>query len=337
MLTRAEKEKRVIELYEQGATYRTIAKEVHMSLREISIIIRRHKGEVEPEKEEQRQQNEQTIDTKVFELLEDGRTPVEVAISMNLKSDEVTRLCKEWWDLKGLQQLKELHVEIGDDIFQLHRTFKFIKDKGYDPGQLIDARNHLEELPLLRSKREQLMQENQKLEEQKQNKIIELEELKENIAITQQNLDYINASIQGNNEDLERLNREKLQVQTFIASMNTSTGFQNMQRIAETSARSILTQNKVVLVAALQAILQALKEEPRNQLQFLIYGFLSYPLYEPRYGNRPKNYVQLRQELLLDSAEEVYTNLLNKTVNNTISTALDIQSGFRYPHNRSWQ
>jgi hypothetical protein len=32
LLTRAEKEKRVVELYEQDKTYREIAKEVHMSL-----------------------------------------------------------------------------------------------------------------------------------------------------------------------------------------------------------------------------------------------------------------------------------------------------------------
>ncbi len=225
MLTRAEKEKRVIELHEQDAPYRTIAKEVHMSLGRISSIIKRHNGELEVKagNGEQRQR-EETIDTQVFKLLEDGKTPVEVAIAMNFKSDEVTRLCKEWWELKGLQQVRELYEEIGEDIFELCRTHKFIKDKGYAPGQLIDAAHHLEDLPLLRSEREQLMQENHNIEEQKQNKLIELQKTNESLAIAERNLNTINLGIEVNNEELNRVDKEKLQVENLIASAYNSAG-----------------------------------------------------------------------------------------------------------------
>ena len=230
---------------------------------------------------EQKQQ-EETIDTQVFKLLEAGRTPVQVATELDINSGEVTRLYEEWWKLKGLHQLNELYQEIGDDIFEFHRTYKFIKAHGYAPSQLIEAAEHLGELPLLRSEREELMQENQNLEKQKQNKTIEQEQINKNIAIAQQNLDSMNAGIQANTEVLERLNRQKLQVQTVIAGMNTSAGYQQMMRIAEAASRRILTQNQVVLAAAL---FQALKEEPRNQLQSLIYGSLSYPFYEPGNGS----------------------------------------------------
>jgi hypothetical protein len=84
-------------------------------------------------------------------------------------------------------------------------------------------------------------------------------------------------------------------------------------------------------MAALRALLQALKDEPKNELQLLIYGSLKYQLYEPRNGNPPQNYAQLRQALLLESAEEMYNDLLAKVVNNTMSSALDIpaNSGYR--------
>ena len=104
MLTRAEKEKRVIELYEHGKTYREIAKEVHISLGYISSIIRGHTGElrVETEKGEKQKQQEQTIDTKVFKLLDEGKTPIQVAITLNLSSAEVTRLHTEYLKLIGI-------------------------------------------------------------------------------------------------------------------------------------------------------------------------------------------------------------------------------------------
>jgi DNA-binding NarL/FixJ family response regulator len=43
MLTKAEKENRVIELYEQGKNYRGIAQEVHMSLTNISSIVLKYR------------------------------------------------------------------------------------------------------------------------------------------------------------------------------------------------------------------------------------------------------------------------------------------------------
>ena len=327
MLTKPEKERRVIELYEEGKTYREIAKEVHMSPGDISSIIRRHTGEqkqhVEGGNAEQKQQ-EETIDTQVFKLLEAGRTPVQVATDLDINSGEVTRLYKEWWKLKGLHQLNELYQEIGDDIFEFHRTYKFIKAHGYAPGQLIEAAEHLDELPLLRSEREELMQENQNLEKQKENKAMDLEQINENIAIAQQNLDSVNASIQANTEELERLNYQKLEVQKVIAGMNTSAGYQRIQRIAESTATSILSKNQRVLLVALRALFQALKDEPRNELQMLIYGSLTYPMYEPRNGRMPQNYLQLRQAVILQAAEEMYNDLLAKVVGNTMSSTFAI-------------
>jgi len=89
--TKSEKEKRVIDLYEQDKTYREIAKEVHMSLGDISSIIRRYKGEVNIAANGEQRQQEETIDTQVFKLLEAGRTPVQVATDLDINSGEVTR------------------------------------------------------------------------------------------------------------------------------------------------------------------------------------------------------------------------------------------------------
>lgn len=336
MLTKPEKEKRVIELYEEGKTYREITKEVRISPGDISYIIRKHTGQlsVEPEKGEQQQQ-EQTIDTKVFKLFDEGKTPIQVAITLNLPSVDVTWLYTEYQKLIGLQELNQLHKEIGDDIFEFHRTYKFIKAHGYVPSQLIEAAEHLDELPLLRSEREELMQENQNLEKQNENKAMELQQTNDNIAIAKQNLDSMNAGIQATAKELERLNRQQLQVQTVIASLNTSDGYQQIQRSAESSARSILTQNNMILVAALRSLFQALKDEPKNELQMLIYGSLTYPMYEPRNGNMPQNYLQLRQAILLQAAEEMYKDLVAKVVNTTMSSALYTKSGSGYPLNWS--
>jgi hypothetical protein len=279
--------------------------------------------QVEPGKPEQQQQ-EQTIDTKVFKLFEEGETPVQVAITLNHPSTEVTRLHREYWKLIGLQELDRLYEEAGDDIFQFHRTYELIKKEGYTPQQLIDAADHLDELPLLRSEREQLTQEIQNLVDQK-------DQLNESMGFARMDLNSINLGIDVHKKELERLNYEKRQYESLIASMNSSTGCQRIRSIAEGAARDILTDNMVVLGAALHALLQALSEEPRNELQLVIYGSLRYPLYQPSNGSPPQNYIQLRQEVLLKSAEEMYQDLLAKAVNNTMSSITDDQPSFSPP------
>ena len=313
-------------MYEEGKTYREIIKEVHMSPGDISSIIRKHTG-VSGRAD---QQEEQTTDTKVFRLFEEGKSPVQVAIDLDLPSTEVARLKREYWKLKGLQVLDDLYEDIKDEVFQFQRTYELFKDEGYTPRQLIEVANHRDELPSLRRKNEQLIEENQNLEQQKWNKVVELERANQSVTIAKQNLNSINADIQKKTEELGQLNNKKFETQKIIVSLDTSPGYQQIQRIAESSARNVLNQNQLVLTSACRAIFEALKEEPRNELEFLIQGSLSYPFYEPGTGRIPQNLFQHRQAVLVHAAEDVYRNLLSKVVNTTMSSAFNEQSGSGY-------
>jgi hypothetical protein len=63
-----EKEKRVIELHEQGKTYREIAKEEHLSPGSISSIIKKSNGEEETKPVSK--------DTHARKLFSQGKTPL---------------------------------------------------------------------------------------------------------------------------------------------------------------------------------------------------------------------------------------------------------------------
>jgi chromosome segregation ATPase len=299
----------VIELYEQGKSSREIAKEVHMSFGDIASVIRRHSGEGKAETK--KEEVVLSKGTQVFKLFEQHKSPIDVTIELDLRSDDVGKLYKEWWQLKGLDQLNQLYDEIGDDIFKFHRTYKYIKDQGFTHHQLLDAANHLDELQSLRSEREQLTQDIQNLALQK-------DQLDESTTFARMDLNSINLDIDVQKKEFERLSNEKRKYESLIASVNSNAGCQRIRSIAEATATSILRDNKEVLVVALRALLQALKEEPRNELQMLIYGSLNYPMYEPRNGNMPRNSLQLRQAVILQAAEEMYTNLLAKCVNNVM-------------------
>jgi cytidylate kinase len=125
-LTRQEREQNVLDLYNQGNTIRDIAKEARMSFRDIGAVLKKE----EKEKERQKRQLDNNITTtdiddnqrglslsaQAYELFSQAKTPVEVAIELDLRESRVTKYYREYWKLKGLHKLNLIYEEIKDNI-----------------------------------------------------------------------------------------------------------------------------------------------------------------------------------------------------------------------------
>jgi hypothetical protein len=87
ILSRQERERLVLDLYNQGNTIRGIAKEARISPRYIGIILNKV---VEEEKTEGLKEGEQqevehlSLSTQSYKLFSEGKTPLEVAVVLNL-------------------------------------------------------------------------------------------------------------------------------------------------------------------------------------------------------------------------------------------------------------
>ena len=112
ILTRQEKERPVLDLYNQDKTYREISKEARLSPRDIGVILNRVIEEkTEGLKEERQQQDNNdaennqedqqhlSLSTQAYKLFSEGKTPLEVAIALNLSESEATKFCREYWKL----------------------------------------------------------------------------------------------------------------------------------------------------------------------------------------------------------------------------------------------
>ena len=89
VLTRSGKEELVKQLYEEGKTVREIAKEVHMSFGPIGNIIRKTTGDYNKDNNDEVKKSKETEALKLFQ---EGKTPVEAAIILNISSDETEGL-----------------------------------------------------------------------------------------------------------------------------------------------------------------------------------------------------------------------------------------------------
>jgi hypothetical protein len=96
MLSRTEKEQRIIELYKQCKTIREIAQDVHMSFGDIGAIIRKVTGfqgdNNKPKEQDKVPVTTLSKDTQSFALFSQGKRPIEGAIKLDLKADVVDKL-----------------------------------------------------------------------------------------------------------------------------------------------------------------------------------------------------------------------------------------------------
>jgi transposase len=103
ILTRQEREKFVVELYNQGKTYRQISKEATISPRDIGVILKavedkstegfkeeQQENNNDAENDQEQEQQHLPLSTQAYKLFSEGKTLLEVAIALNLIESEAT-------------------------------------------------------------------------------------------------------------------------------------------------------------------------------------------------------------------------------------------------------
>jgi len=107
ILTRQERERLVLDPYNQGKTYREISKVERISPRDIGIIlnkvieekdkegIKQQDNIVSEKNQNQERQPHLSLSAQAYKLFSDRKTPLEVAIALNLGESETTKFYRE--------------------------------------------------------------------------------------------------------------------------------------------------------------------------------------------------------------------------------------------------
>jgi hypothetical protein len=77
------------------------------------------------------QQQQEEISSKAYKLFSDGKKPVEVAMELNLREPEVTKLYRGYWRLKRLYRLNLIYKETNGKLRTFLKLYKqLIKQRG---------------------------------------------------------------------------------------------------------------------------------------------------------------------------------------------------------------
>jgi hypothetical protein len=143
-MTRAQKEQYVIELYKQDKKIREIMQRAHMSPRDICVIIKKVKLQVERERGQLEEKDDydtesKSKNTQAIKMFSEGKTPVDVVIALDLPADEVREIYRQFLELNNMYNLVEVYDEMQNYLPSLLELFRIIESRGIDKNDIIDV------------------------------------------------------------------------------------------------------------------------------------------------------------------------------------------------------
>ena len=267
-----EKKKRVIDrYYNQGKTTREIAEIERMSIRDISAIIK--------EEEARRAKHKhQEVSAKAYKLFSEKKSPVEVAIALNLREPEVTKLYREYLKLQGLTKFNLIYEEIGEDnIEDFVEFWNRYKERGMDRMHMVKTLAIAnEDLPYLEEKCELLKIENNDLESKKQQSNNELHILNDKIASSKELLKFYTSSCERKRQEAESLNNEISRLETLVTRVKSNDEeYLKIKRTVEDMWKNVLIDGKVLLHKAIFSIIETLRNENNTAKNHHLISFLA--------------------------------------------------------------
>jgi transposase len=255
-----ERKKRVIDLYyNQGKTTREIAKIERMSIRDISPTLKEEDSKRQRLKD---QQQHEDLSAKAYKLFSKGRRPVEVAIALNVREQEVTKLYKEYWRLKRLHRLYYVYTELGDEgLEDFLKLFRLVKKEGVSREQVVNLLRLADEtnpfgLTQLEKRHKWRIHEIHELDMQIERSKKHLHSVNNEIASTKALLSSYHISCERKRQESEHLNNEISRLETIISRFkNNNEEYLKIKKTIEEEVRTGLTDGKVLLQFALASII----------------------------------------------------------------------------------
>lgn len=198
-LPKKEKDERICEKLKQGIGWRKIATEDHVSFAEISRIRKEYFKTDDDEPQNSKR-------SQALKLMEEGKSSLDIAIELNLSSDEVQGFRQEYLTLKDEDELRGVYRRIGGKIDSFLILYEMMNKEGLLPEEAVwaleeygsfkninieythltrDLRPLREETNQLEQKREMLVSENERLTDENEsltNEINQLQMRKQHVA-----------------------------------------------------------------------------------------------------------------------------------------------------------
>jgi hypothetical protein len=333
LLSRQQRERLVLDLYNQGKNTRDIAHEVGISFRDIGAILKKATQEQERSKE---QAEKMSQSAQAYEFFSKGKTPIQVAIALNLRQVEVTEFYREYWILEHQYDLSQIYEEIKGDIGSFLNLYKLAKSEGMNIQQIIRllkiANDHL---PAVKQRYESLKREVDSLEGDKRNSAMILQELSDQISDLRNTSDSCRLSLEEEKRQMSELHQKKMKLEALVNDyQDNNEEYVKFTKTVQEKVFGVLSNAKVFLRGALLSITESIRNNP-ERYRSLFYNmspsiidysgsssqdYTASCMYEQQQQqNSSLDYdTEVNAAIIIDEAEKLYNKLVRDCLNKII-------------------
>lgn len=270
--TREDRRGRVLEHHSQGMGTREIAKLLHMSFTDIAKILKDSDKEKESEQQRTRQE---FLSSQAYTLFSEGKSPVQVAIELNIRASEAIIFQREYWELEGLHILNQIYQEIRDGTWNFVNLWKSVKAAGMGVphvNRLLTIANN--DLPSVESRYEGLKKEAATLEFQKASSARDSELLNNQIIMMRKTWDSTRLECENEMERLRHVQQERVKQEAIAKHFENSNEvyYIKIRKTVEEKVVSILSDKKMLLKLAVLCLIESIRNDPAKYGSLIDYS-----------------------------------------------------------------
>jgi hypothetical protein len=344
-ITRQERERVVLDLYyNQRKNIRQIAKEARISFRDIGTVL--NKADEAQRKEQlqdiddnvsvknhhQQEQQQLSLSTQAYKLFSERKTPIQVAVALNLKESEITRFYKEYCKLGHMHDLNIVYEELKGDVIPFLKLYRSSRAAGMSEQHVVNLlRIANDNLPAIEYKYNRLEQEVNSLQVRKLNSNSTLQDLKNQISTLRKTLGFCDLTHKEQIEKIAGLQAKKIALEDLVKRFeNNNEEYLKINQTVKDKVSSILSDGKGLLRLALYSLMESIRNEPikysplicyyNNNNNFSLPGSTHYPA-SYMYGGGEQRQQSISSQdyftehftaMLLNEAEKLYNKLVKE-------------------------
>jgi len=126
-MDKKQKEALVMALAEKGKTYREITKEAGVSPNTIKAVLNRAGLD-----------ESTSIHSRAFEHFSEGKSPLQVAIALNLEAEKSIQYHQQYFMLLGCTEFTKVYLQIKDNPWPYVNLVQLAKNAGMDDGEVVE-------------------------------------------------------------------------------------------------------------------------------------------------------------------------------------------------------
>jgi hypothetical protein len=324
-LNRQETEDLILDLYyNQKKTFREIQKIVRKSPRDISNVL----NKAEPER------SSLSTSSLAYRMFMEGKTPIQVAISLNLREKEANEYYREYWQLDGLYRLEQIYEEIKGNLWSIIELYKQVKAENMNIQhviRLLKIANN--DIPSVENRLQELEREEDDLKYRNEQSVRTAQEISNRISSEHRTLEQFRIFVKQRQQEIERLYIEKRRLEDIVEQFrNNDETYTKIKEMVKEQFEGALASPRQLLKLALVSMIESSRKNPS------IFQALHYNMPTTKAGVALRSFLQSgnsREEqnpnqnvnneddacekLLLDQAELIYNQMLEDFANTCIN------------------